>query len=339
MATLDIVGSGPYPLVSAVVERAATLSNQLYIAAQKEIALVVAQTRSIQPLEKDNPVVEGISVFPVIPDNLDALRFDHVFAANTTARHNLEAAFDGKIAEYLNYVFPLDGGVTAAQAWLASVFNGTALDPVHEERIWGRERNRIRKEAANGIDETLALWAGRGYALPPGAAVGAVAAIQRTQLEQAAAASRDIAVKTYETEIELLKNAVDQTIRMRVEAISHMAEFIKTAAMGPLLINEIQQGTTEITAKLTEATLEYFKVENAYRSVKFEKQKEVAEFNREFNKLKFDSELERVKTQAMGVLEAAKLAGTMAAAALNGIHASAAVQGSSSDSTSTQLYA
>lgn len=330
--------SGPAAVVGYMLDRATELADELYDTAIAAIEEVTESTRTVVPLEKDNPKLEAMSVFPQYPDNLNALGFDRVFATNTALRTKLEGAIEEQTEKYFTDIFPLDSGISDAQAWLAKVYAGDALDPVHEERIWGREKDRIRKESEKLTNETLSLWAGKGYALPPGAAVGAVAAIQRTQLEQAAAVSRDIAIKTYEKEIELLKDAVDQTIRMRVESIKNMADYIKLAVMEPMLITQVEQSTTDVYAKLTQSAYEYFRVEDSYRSVKFNKDKEFVGFNRDFNKMSFDSEIERAKLQTANVLEAAKLAATMAAASLNGIHAQASIGGTDSTSTNTQLY-
>ena len=330
--------SGPFDVVTGVFDQAKQIATELRTTATAELAkagLVVTET----PELRADPLALGRVGSPAAPGRITDIGLDAILRRNAGLTDTLKGVVDQRTQEYFDTIFPLDGNITAAQGWLARVLGGQgALDPVLEERLWERDRARARRDAARATDEVMATWAGRGYALPPGGAVGAVLAVQRTAMEQAAQASNAIAIKTYETEIGLMKDAIDLTIRMRVESISRMAEYIKIAAIEPMLMNEVQQSATDVEAKLVAAANEYFRLEAAYAGYQFDKDKEFIAFGRDFNKLVFETEMQRIDKRVQLALQAAQMASTQAAAALNGIHAQAAISGSSSDSTSTQLF-
>ena len=334
---MAFTGGAPQ-VVSDVFTLAASIGQELRDIAEEKLDLATTAVQEALAPPTEATTLTPVTDAPVKPANLDALGFAQVLLANQTLKDELEGAIEAKITTYFDTIFPIDGNLTAAQAWVTRILsNGGALDPVFEERIWERERNRAQRDATRLANEAMSTWASRGYALPPGAAVGAVNAIRREELTASANASRDVAIKTYDTEIALMQQAIDTTIRMRVEAIRNMAEYVKTATIEPLLINEVQQGTTDIQGKLTATAREYFNLEAAYSSYRFDKDKEFIDFARDWTKFRYQIDLAQLNRKVDLALEAAKMAATQAAAALNGLHASAAISGQ--DHTSTQIYA
>jgi hypothetical protein len=73
-----------------MLDRATELADELYKTAIEAIDDVSESTKTIVPLEKDNPRLQQQTLFPQYPDNLNALGFDRVFAANTALRAKLE---------------------------------------------------------------------------------------------------------------------------------------------------------------------------------------------------------------------------------------------------------
>lgn len=336
---MPFTGGAPQ-VVSDVFTLAANIGQELRDLAEEKLdaATLAVQDSLPPPTESQLLLPIDDANVPVKPSNLDQLSFGQVLLRNEALRDELEGAIEAKITTYFDTIFPIDNNLTAAQAWLERVLSGQgALDEVFEERIWERERNRAQRDATRLANEALTTWAARGYALPPGAAVGAVNAIRREELTAAAGASRDVAIKTYETEIALMQQAIDTTIRMRVEAIRNMAEYVKTATIEPLLINEVEQGTADIQGKLTASATEYFKLEGAYASYRYDKDKDFIQFARDWTKFTYDVGLAQLNRKVDLALEAAKMAATQAAAALNGLHGSASISGS--DNTSTTIYA
>jgi hypothetical protein len=196
-----------------------------------------------------------------------------------------------------------------------------------------RERDRAQRAAQAGTDEALTSWAARGYALPPGAAVGAVLAAQRTAMEQAAVSSREVAIKMFEIEIEQVKRAIDLAIQMRVETVKNMSEYIKNAALRSSMPIQLKQIAGELNKTMMDSATEFFGLESGLEKYKVEETALVSTHNRDWAKFSSGLNVERVKQRTALAAEMAQMMATQAAAALNGLHASASISGSSSDST------
>ncbi len=72
------------------------------------------------------------------------------------------------------------------------------LDPDEEQRLWQRERERAEQEAVRQREEVTRSFAARGFPLPTGMQLAAVAAVNRQLAEACQASSRDIALKRAE---------------------------------------------------------------------------------------------------------------------------------------------
>lgn len=271
-----------------------------------------------------------------------------------------------------HFPFNLNGtDLTLAQNWTIRVLtDGGAMDPAIENQYWSRDRDRVGREASVKVLETTTLWAARGFPLPPGAATGAVANIQRTALEQLAASSREIAIKKFEIEVMLQQKAVELAIQLRGTAVNACFEYIKTAVLAPYefptryaamiaqskqaanaaldsYFNSTQRAKENLRSLLIEMGKDGISTRTAFKDKAVEiREKATAEWllaeqtqpNAIFAQDKAAKEFEfGVKSkQADLAMSAAQLSATMAASALNAVHASATVSGS--DTTSTQYY-
>jgi hypothetical protein len=299
----------------------------------EEAGMVVVDTL---PLPTENPQLDRLLTVPERPANLDLISIAEVLRANDELRTRLTGLIGPRVTEYFSNVFPLDGNLALASAWIERVLSGQGgLEPAFEERLWERQRSRALRDAQRAQDEVLATFSSRGYALPPGAAVGAIAMVQRTALEQSAAASRDIAVEVYRTEVQLMKDAVDAALRMRVEAIRNASEFVSIAAIEPRLINEIQQGTSAIYGQLVDSARKFFELDLAFNRVRYEQDKDFIQFARDYQKFRYEVAGQQLENRVRLALQHAQSAATQAAASLNGLHAQAQISGS--DQTSIQI--
>lgn len=326
--------NGPGGIVGSYIQQASTISNQLRELAEARIDAAMATASNVRSLEQSNaPTKPSYVTKPNLPDTSNML----------LELGRIDTEIDAKIREltevYTTQIFPLDTNITAAQAWIARAISGAGIiDPVLEERIFARDRSRRARDAQQAADTAMAQWAGRGYALPPGQAVGAVLAVQRESLAANAAASSAAAIETYKMEVGLVQAAVDLAIKTRVELVTHMAEYVKLAAVAPTIRMEMKKTAADAQRAMTEAAKVYFDIDMAYARANFSNDRDYIEFARNFDLSKFTTEMQRSGTKTGLASQAAQMAATMAAAALNGIHASAAVSGNSSDSTTTQLF-
>lgn len=323
----------------------------------------VVSVPTITPLALPTYAIPATAVIP------DTFSTDY-----TTKLADAQASIASQLTTFFNTYFPMqlvDTELTLAQGWVINVLsNGGAMNPTIENQYWQRDRDRIARETAVKVDEATSLWASRGFALPPGAAVGAVALLQRTGLEQLAQSSRDVAIKKYETEVMLQQKAIELAISLRQTAMTAMVEFIKALVFAPRdSAQQFGAVSVQATKSANDALTSYFGATTQANINLIDAQARVSIASTanqlaagqmgidaavKVADLQLRSDLGRTDiavrqnetTGTWGLtiaskridaaLAAAHMTATMASAALNGIHATAGVSGS--DSTTTQLF-
>ena len=373
--------AAPYVVVQQVFDNAVATATALSNNSAAQIAGISA---SLSNLALPNQVsVPALTVPVIVPPTVGtilapayavpgtAITAD-TFSADYTAKlADAQAAVTGQLTSFFNTYFPMtlnDTELTLAQGWVINVLsNGGAMNPAIENQYWQRDRDRIARESAVKQAEVATNWAARGFALPPGAAIGGVLAVQRTTLEQLSQSSREVAIKKYETEVLLQQEAIKIAISLRQTAIGSMVDFIKTLVFAP---RENAQAYGAVSVQATKAAndalVSYFGATTQANISLIEAQTRVATANASnlvtLGQLTADIALRTADLQLKSNIEttniavrqnetagnwgltiagkrvdaalaAAQMSATMASAALNGIHATAGVQGSSSDST------
>jgi hypothetical protein len=295
MATAPFSGGAP-AVVSDVFTRVDELATKLRTDAKTYIDAAKAEVDTLLSAPIDPPPKVPNPGVLNLPAGIDALNLDGQAAINSNLTLYLEGRIDAYTTDYFNRVFPLDDNLVPAQAWVARVLSGVSvLDETVEERIWSRERDRAQRDAARATTEALSLWASRGYALPPGAAIGGVLAAQRTAMEQAAVSSREIAIKKFDVEVEQVKRAIDLALQMRVETIRNMAEYIKNAALRNAVPIQLKQAQADLNAKMMGTATEFFGLESGLEKYKVEMPKVVSDHYRDWAKFDYTVKLDRVK--------------------------------------------
>lgn len=125
-----------------------------------------------------------------------------------------------QLADFLLAYFPDDSCYQAAIAWAEAQINvgGSGINPLIENQIINRDRDRIAQEAARVRQGVLTESAARGFPIPTGAANHAVMEIDRAALAEVGKSSREVAIKQMELEFEALKEALGISSRMKKEA-------------------------------------------------------------------------------------------------------------------------
>jgi hypothetical protein len=157
------------------------------------------------------------------------------------------------------YTATLQADITAQiRRWMAG---GTGMHPAVEVALFERGRAREDTAARKAIDDTHAAIAARGYELPPGVLVDAVAqVIERNQLASQVL-SREIYIKSAEWEQENLRNAVSQGIACETMLIG-----LFNAAASRALEAAVQRSAAEVA--LVNVYIALFNSKQAARSVK-----------------------------------------------------------------------
>lgn len=373
------------PLVQQIFDNAVATATTLSNNSASQIASIASTLAGLSlPNQVGVPTyqVPAVSVPTVTPLTLPTYTIPgtaitpDTFSADYTAKlTDAQAAIAAQLGTFFSTYFPMtlnDTELTLAQGWVINVLSGGgAMNPTIENQYWQRDRDRIARETAIKVSEATTNWAARGFALPPGAAVGAVLAAQRTGLEQLSQSSREVAIKKYETEVILQQEAVKTAINLRQTAIGSMVEYIKTLVFAPR-DEAVQYGNISVQATrvANESLTSYFGATTSANIALIDAQARVSIASTAnqlaAGKLGLDATVQisdlqlrsNVETTNIAVrqnetagnwgltiagkridaaLAAAQMTATMASAALNGIHATAGVSGN--ESTFTQIYA
>src|SRR5262245_46387889 len=129
--------------------------------------------------------------------------------------------FDDRFNAFLARFFPkIDECLrTTIDDWICDVIlNGTDGIPPHvEAQIWERARAKELRDAARQDDELISTWAGRGFSMPSGVLFAAQQSSQQQLSEKISTAAREAAIKQVEIQIETIKFAVSEGIKLRLE--------------------------------------------------------------------------------------------------------------------------
>lgn len=313
--------------IEEIIENAIEMSNSQAEAAANyaEQAITFAMGGSDAGLPQaswDPDAQEPFVIIPPLATNNPAGQFQSLYDQIKNDLVNQFAAFFDEyfpdFCAYLQY----------AEEWICRVLTdgGTGMNPSVEDQIWQRDRARILQEADRVEEEQLITWTGRGYPMPPGAAYWATLRMNQEAQEKISQASRDVAIKQAEIEIENIRFAVDQAIKLRIAAINAAVAYINALAQASDVGVKFSEMQTNAQAQLINAAANMYDariradeltLRLAITNATLQKDTAVADvqaftINRE--------------SAAKTASAAAHGAASMAAAALNALHSQATLQ-------------
>ena len=191
------------------------------------------------------------------------------YAAEAASVESLETFSDAIIDKlvplftgFMSKYFPDDCDyLMKAQGWVCDALTngGTGLNAAVEDQIWQRDRSRVLAEVRRARDEVLTTFAGRGFPIPPGAALHLMRQSQVEAQNKIAQASRDVAIKQAELEIENVRFAVDKSIDLYVKALAAAADYMKALAVAPTSAMQVIPSVTDSQSKLISAASDYYR--------------------------------------------------------------------------------
>ena len=174
-------------------------------------------------------------------------------------RDALLAMVQEKFREFVAEFMPTQ--VTEAAQWLSDAIHArnTGIPIQVEAQIHERNRARIHKETARLIATAKTTWASKGYAVPPGALVGTVADLRRDALEQLSTTSRELAIYVSDKHIENARQAVEQTLNLRVQATNAALDYMKSLIVSPQQVGDWITAMIDNRTKVAQARADIFK--------------------------------------------------------------------------------
>ena len=196
------------------------------------------------------------AVEPGIPDVEDAyLTFEG-------QRDYLVGLMTDQLTKFFTAYYPLnEDGYDAGMAWLINTITvgGTGINPVVEDQIWQRGRDRIIAEGARQDSATLLQFSQRGFTLPSGVMVAQLQANRFEQFAKLQEQSRDVAIKQAEIEVENLRFAVDKVVTLRLQALQAAADYIRALMSGLEMSFRVVNLNSDAKAKMMAATADLYR--------------------------------------------------------------------------------
>lgn len=234
----------------------------------------------------------------------------------------------GKFADFINQYFPNECGyLQAAQQWICNTIKngGTGINPVVEQQIWARDRGRVMADAKAQEAELIDAFAARRYPIPPGAAVGAVAKIRADAAGKISQASRDVAIKQAELEVENVRFAVGKAIDLYSAAMAAAGDYIKALVSTSGDMTQLLPSVTDSQSRLIGAAADYYRARIQVEDLRLKAAMPNSEWRQQANLKNVENEMQAMRNRIDSAIEAAKSLAQQASAALNAMHASAGV--------------
>lgn len=266
-----------------------------------------------------------------IPQQAQGASIAEFYQIATAVINELVRLFKEYIADYFPDSILL---YEETRDWLVNAIQngGTGINANVEDQIWQRDRSRVIAESARAEDELLTAWAGRGYTIPPGALVYGTQQVQKEAADRVSQASRDVAIKQAEMEVENVRFAITQAKELYLGALGAAADYIKALAIGPQSAQVIIPSITDSQARLIQAANSYYQSRIGVEELKLKASMPPAEYDQAARMKNGDLQMAEIDARIRAAVAAAQSMGTQAAAALNGLHASSSTAGTASNS-------
>lgn len=238
--------------------------------------------------------------------------------------------FRSFIAEY----FPNPEYYESALDWCERAYTdgGSGVNTDVENALWQRGRARILADSERAKDEAMSAWAGRGFPLPPGALTGQVNQINLDAGRKLAEVSRDVAVKSFDTEIENVRFAVTQVLDQRKVALDSAGDYIRTLMLAPQTAMQLATGLARIRSELASNLISLYSAQTAALEPRVRLAITDATLKMQAEQANLQAQVGTIEAKVRAALAGAQMVASMASAGINAINASSSIQGN--DSTS-----
>lgn len=243
MATVEEVQQAIADAITAVETRTDDALNRTDVAIQQAkdaVGLVDPSTFSSSWSVPFQPV--DLSPVDIVPKdihdpNIPTTDFSsEIKNAFDYAFNTFNQTLQPQIANYIATFFPdISAAVkTGSDQWIVdTISNGRFVPAAVEDAMWNRARDKEVGDSIRAEQAIIDSAASRGFSMPNGAMLNAVAVNQQDTQKRLTAINRDIAVKVFDVANENAKFAIEQAVRLRTAFVSALGDFIKTAMAQP----------------------------------------------------------------------------------------------------------
>lgn len=160
---------------------------------------------------------------------------------------------------------------TLPDEWLCDVIGGVkpfGYSQTYFELVWHQARDRATRTRRSEVNTIASEFAGRGFALPPGAFVAAVDAAHQRASDTILEVNREQAIKDAEVKLELLKFAEQQALQYKLGVFAQLADFYKVWVSIPDKDIERARIRAQAASSLYSALSSYHNVEVAFEQLR-----------------------------------------------------------------------
>lgn len=225
---------------------------------------------------------------------------------------------------YVDTYFPTnDATLTYTENWLqqALTTGGTGIDQTLEEQFYENDRARIQRETARQVDEATNLFASKRFPIPPGFLNGTITRIQNSSLQELSKSSREIALKQVQIEIENVRFALEQAVKLRQIALSTAGDYIKALASSITVAQNLAVTQADAQNGLINAAANFYRARIEAKDLALKKDKVNADYEQEEERVEFEGDMKLIGHKVEALVAAANAIAHQAAAALNNLHA------------------
>lgn len=280
-----------------------------------------------------SPVLDKSYVPPAAPQ----LAFDDPDAAMAyfdAKNAELSALIDNTFQTMLGQTFPDMAYISSALAWCnrAVTQGGTGINTAVETALWERARARVAQEGERAVAEVENKFARAGWPLPPGAMLHQTALVRQDGRNKLAEASRDIAVKSFDAELENVRFAVKSVMDQYIQALAAVGDYVKTIMLGPQISMQLATSMAGLKNEAARTLTALYSAQTAALEPRVRLAIADADIQQQGATANLRARTETAQMRAQGMLANLKMMGDSAAASFNGIGAGASISGTDSSS-------
>lgn len=282
-------------------------------------------------LSTDVSVVEPNVTIPTEAAGIDTTFYD---AMVTDAIDKLSNLFN----VYVDTYFPVnDTTLSQAEAWLqqAMTSGGTGINQTLELQFWENDRSRILQETARQVDEATNAFAAKRFPIPSGPLTGIIYRVEDASLRELSKSSREIALKQAQMEVDNVRFAVEQTVKLRQIAMTTAGDYIKALASSITVAQNLAVTQADAQNGLINAAANFYRARIEAKDLLLKKDKVNSDYEQEEERVEYEGDVKLVSEKVNALVAGANSVAHQAAAALNNLHAN--VQGSQENQESGRV--
>lgn len=337
MATL-VPGSAPQNITDGGGAAAVTVDvmNAMWNNAMAKASAGITNANQALALAGPAPQVANVTLdTSYLPPNVPTLPNDdpnNGEAIYTAQRDYLLALIEDNMASFIAEYFPPVDFFEDAYDWAtrALTTGGTGINVGVEQAIWQRGRARILMDSSRVEMEAAVNWANRGFPVPPGALLGQQQDIRLDAGRKLAEVSRDIAIKSFDTEIENVRIAFKEVMDFRRASLASTLEYLKTLMQGPQIAADLAGRLVGIRSELARNLTQLYSAQVEAVRPKVQLAIADADLKMRAEQLNQSAKQSTIAEQVRIALAAVQILASQSSAGLNAIGARSSISGADS---------